>query len=101
MGPAAEFHGKMRFAVNAAPHGENPDHIAILFAEQRKRAFFSQPLYARAAVVLGGPFANLLFAFVLLTAVFFVAGEPYTPPTIAVQMDGPAAEPGARPVWHP
>ncbi len=77
-------------ATSATPSGEP------LSPEQRKRAFFSQPLYARAAVVLGGPFANLLFAFVLLTAVFFVAGEPYTPPTIAVQQEGPAAQAGLR-----
>lgn len=64
--------------------------------EQRKRAFFSQPLYARAAVVLGGPLANLIFAFVVLTAVFFIAGEPYTPTTVAVQADGPAAKAGLR-----
>ena len=62
----------------------------------RKRAFFSQPLYARAAVVLGGPAANLLFAFLLLTGVFFFAGEPYTPTTVAVQVDGPAAKAGLR-----
>ena len=62
----------------------------------RRRAFFSQPLYARAAVVLGGPLANLIFAFVLLTAVFYIAGEPYTPTTVAVQADGPAAKAGLR-----
>jgi regulator of sigma E protease len=64
--------------------------------EQRRRAFFSQPLYARAAVVLGGPLANLIFAFVLLTAVFYVAGEPYTPATVAVQVEGPAAKAGLQ-----
>ena len=67
-----------------------------LSATDRKRAFFSQPLYARAAVVLGGPAANLLFAFLLLTGVFFFAGEPYTPATVAVQVDGPAAKAGLR-----
>ena len=40
--------------------------------------------------------SNLLFAFVLLTAVFFFAGEPYSPPTVAVQADGPAAKAGLR-----
>jgi len=67
-----------------------------LSPEQQRKAFFSQPLYARAAVVLGGPAANLLFAFVLLTAVFFFAGEPYSPATVAVQTDGPAARAGLR-----
>jgi regulator of sigma E protease len=67
-----------------------------LSADQKKRAFFTQPLYARAAVVLGGPAANLLFAVVLLTGVFYAAGEPYSPATVAVQADGPAAKAGLR-----
>src|SRR5476649_554072 len=65
-----------------------------LSSEQEKRAFFTQPLYARAAVVLGGPAANLLFAILLLTGVFYVAGEPYSPSIVAVQANGPAAKAG-------
>lgn len=67
-----------------------------LSEEQKRGAFFSKPLYARAAVVLGGPAANLLFAVVVLTIVFLVAGEPYSPATVAVQVDGPAAKAGLR-----
>lgn len=67
-----------------------------LSADQRRHAFFNQPLYARAAVVLGGPVANLLFAVVLLTGVFYVAGEPYSPPVVAVQPGSPAAKAGLR-----
>jgi regulator of sigma E protease len=67
-----------------------------LSADQQRRAFFTQPLYARAAVVLGGPLANLLFALLLLTAVFYVAGEPYSPAIVAVQIEGPAAQAGLR-----
>lgn len=67
-----------------------------LSPSDRRRAFFSQPLYSRAAVVLGGPAANLIFAFLLLTAVFFFAGEPYSPATVAVQESGPAAKAGLR-----
>ena len=77
-------------ATSATPSDEP------LSPEQRKRAFFTQPLYARAAVVLGGPLANLLFAVVLLTAVFFVAGEPYTPTHGRGAGDGPAAKAGLR-----
>lgn len=69
---------------------------APLSPSDRRRAFFSQPLLARAAVVLGGPAANLIFAFLLLTAVFYFAGEPYSPATVAVQADGPAARAGLR-----
>jgi regulator of sigma E protease len=64
--------------------------------DQRRRAFFTQPLYARAAVVLGGPAANLIFAVLLLTGVFYAAGEPYSPAIVAVQPDGPAAKAGLR-----
>jgi regulator of sigma E protease len=77
-------------ASSATPSGES------LSPEQERRAFFTQPLYARAAVVLGGPAANLLFAVVLLTGVFYVAGEPYSPSIVAVQLDGPAAKAGLR-----
>jgi regulator of sigma E protease len=72
------------------------DAAAALPPEQARGAFFSKPLYARAAVVLGGPAANLLFAFLVLTVVFFIAGEPYSPATVAVQVDGPAARAGLR-----
>ncbi|HYD06248.1 MAG TPA: RIP metalloprotease RseP [Reyranella sp.] len=75
----------------SATHEDRP-----LPADQRRRAFFTQPLYARAAVVLGGPMANLLFAILLLTGVFYIAGEPYSPAIVAVQPDGPAAKAGLR-----
>jgi len=75
----------------SATHGDQP-----LTPEQRKRAFFAQPLYARAAVVLGGPMANLLFAGLLLTGVFYFGGEPYSPPILAVHADGPAARAGLK-----
>src|SRR4029453_3690502 len=42
-----------------------------LSPEQGRRPFFAQPLHARAAVVLGGPAANIVFAFALLTAIFY------------------------------
>src|ERR1700761_9378420 len=39
----------------SAPHDGQ-----ALSPDLRKKAFFTQPIYARAAVVLGGPAANLL-----------------------------------------
>jgi regulator of sigma E protease len=69
---------------------------APLAPEQRRKAFFAAPLHARAAVVLGGPVSNLVFAFVLLTGVFYIAGEPYSPATVAIQPEGPAGKAGLR-----
>lgn len=92
---AVPLGGYVKFLGDSDPTSALPSDKPLT-NEQRKRAFFSQPLYARAAVVLGGPLANLIFAFVVLTAVFFIAGEPYTPTTVAVQADGPAAKAGLR-----
>src|SRR5215510_13244388 len=87
--------GYVKFLGDSDASSATPTDEA-LSAEQRRRAFFTQPLHARAAVVLGGPLANLLFAFILLTGVFFVAGEPYSPPIVAVGAEGPAAQAGLR-----
>lgn len=48
---------------------------AVLLREFNRRAFPSQPLRRRFAIVLAGPAANLLFA-PLLTAVTFMVGFP-------------------------
>ncbi|KWT85196.1 MULTISPECIES: RIP metalloprotease RseP [unclassified Variovorax] len=44
-------------------------------AEERHRAFNTQPLRSRAAIVAAGPFANLLLAVVLYTAVNWIGVE--------------------------
>src|ERR1700761_433404 len=96
-----------RWKVSAVPLGgyvkflgdsdaTSATHDGGLSADQQRQAFFTQPLYARAAVVLGGPVANLIFAILLLTGVFYAAGEPYSPAIVAVQEDGPAAKAGLK-----
>ena len=67
--------GYVKFLGDNDATSATPSDVA-LSDEQKRGAFFSQPLYARAAVVLGGPVANLLFAVVVLATVFFIAGEP-------------------------
>lgn len=87
--------GYVKFLGDSDETSATPSNVP-LSPEQARGAFHAQPLYARAAVVLGGPAANLLFAFVVLTIVFLVAGEPYSPATVAVQVNGPAAKAGLR-----
>ncbi len=87
--------GYVKFLGDSDETSTTPSGIPLT-DEQRRGSFFAQPLYARAAVVLGGPVANLLFAFVVLTTVFLVAGEPYSPATVGVRADGPAARAGLR-----
>ncbi len=87
--------GFVKFLGDSDPSSATPTDQPMS-PDLKRRAFFAQPLYARAAVVLGGPAANLLFAVLLLTGVFYVAGEPYSPSVIAVQEKGPAAAAGLR-----
>jgi regulator of sigma E protease len=88
--------GYVKFLGDSDPASATHDGQAALSADQRKKAFFTQPLYARAAVVLGGPAANLIFAILLLTGVFYAAGEPYSPAIVAVREGGPAAKAGLK-----
>ena len=60
------------------------------------RAFPSQPLWRRIAIVLAGPLANILFAPILLTIVFMI-GIPVTLPVIGqILPDKPGAAAGLR-----
>jgi regulator of sigma E protease len=80
--------GYVKFLGDSDAASATHEEGAALPADMKRHAFFTQPLYARAAVVLGGPAANLIFAVALLTGVFYVAGEPYSPPTVGVQANG-------------
>src|SRR5262249_20088912 len=78
-------------ATSATP-SEQP-----LSPDQQRRAFFTQPLYARAAVVFGGPLANLLFALRLPPGCSMAGGEPSPPPVAAVKPAAPPPRAGLRP----
>src|ERR1700730_5719815 len=56
-------------ATSATPSAEP------LAPEQQRRAFFNQPLYARAAVVLGGPLAHLVFPLPLAARLILLRGR--------------------------
>ncbi len=63
--------------------------------------FESKSLPARIAIVVAGPFANVLFAVLALAALFWLHGERSTPPVVGyVEAGGPAditgIEPGDR-----
>jgi regulator of sigma E protease len=63
----------------------------------RERAFPSQSLAKRFAIVLAGPAANILFAPLLLTVVY-LHGVPYLKPVLGtVEQGTPAAAAGLRP----
>ncbi len=66
--------------------------------EEKKVAFFTQPLYKRAAIVFAGPAINYIFAIIVLSALFMFQGQPYMPPVAAKVVEPSAAfDAGIRP----
>lgn len=60
--------------------------------EERKVAFFTKPIWQRAAVVFAGPAINYIFAIILLAGIYVSYGQPVSPPTVAAIIGGSSAE---------
>lgn len=83
--------GETEYVVSAIPLGgfvkmigEDPDEV--LSAEDEAVAFQAKSLWQRTAIVLAGPVANLLFAFIAFTLVFGFYGARL--PTDAARVGG-------------
>jgi regulator of sigma E protease len=63
-----------------------------LTPEEKAVSFHHKSLLQRAAIVVAGPFANFLFAVVVLAGVYMAAGMPQTVPEVAEVQAGTAAE---------
>lgn len=59
---------------------------------ERSVAFFSKPVWKRAAVVFAGPGINYLFAIVVLSVLYMFVGRPITPPVVSGVEIGSAAD---------
>lgn len=68
------------------------DIVRPLTAEERKVAFYSQPVGRRAAIVFAGPAINFIFAILVLTGLYATFGQPVTPPIGAAVIVGSAAD---------
>ena len=97
--------GETEYAIGAIPAGGyvkitgmNPDEE--LPDEVRTRAYYAQPVWKRIVVIAAGPAVNLVLAFVLLFAYFFLIGaETGTSRVGSLERSYPAAavlEPGDR-----
>ncbi len=60
--------------------------------DERKVAFFSKPVWQRAAVVFAGPAINYIFAIMILAGLYITYGQPVSPPTAAAVIAGSSAE---------
>src|SRR5688572_15177824 len=66
-----------------------------LSAAARAQSFYHKRVGQRAAIVFAGPFVNYVFAVIVLTALFAIGGQSYTPAIVGqVTPDGPAAKAG-------
>ena len=63
------------------------------FTEKEKKvAFYTQSVSKRAAIVFAGPAINFIFAIIILTGMFAIQGQPYTPPVVSKLVVGSPAE---------
>lgn len=86
---------------SSAAHAEGVtegEQVRSFTDEEKKVAFFTQPLYKRAAIVFAGPAINYIFAIIVLSALFMFQGQPYMPPVAAKVVEPSAAfDAGVRP----
>ncbi|MCC6597383.1 MAG: RIP metalloprotease RseP [Alphaproteobacteria bacterium] len=85
MDPASAGHSE-----TVAEEGVEP--ARPMTPEERKKAFFSQPAWKRAAIVVAGPAINYLFAILILSFLFTFNGQPITPPSAAAIIGGSSAD---------
>lgn len=69
-----------------------PDLSREFTEEEKAVAFPFKRLHQRAAIVAAGPFANLIFAIVVLALLFMTVGQISTPPVVGGVSQGSAAE---------
>ena len=90
-----------RWKISAVPvggyvkmFGERPDPNAEsvpMSAADRAVSFASKPLRQRAFIVFAGPFANLLYAVIVMAGLFAILGQPFTPADVGEVDAGSAA----------
>lgn len=76
----------------------DPDLGRALTEEEKKVAFYTQPVAQRAAIVFAGPAINFIFAILIMAGMFMAQGQPYTPPVVGKLVAGsPAEKAGIKP----
>ncbi|MDD5587191.1 MAG: RIP metalloprotease RseP [Alphaproteobacteria bacterium] len=91
--------GYVKMFGDSDPASSGVDEKAADFTEDEKKvAFYTQKVSRRFAIVGAGPVGNYLFAIIVLTALFLIAGQPYTPPVVDTVMEKSVAlEAGLKP----
>lgn len=90
--------GYVKMYGDADPTSFAPDEkVGKMDQVQRAQAFHHKKLWQRAAIVFAGPAINYIFAVIVLTLLFAIAGQNTTPTQIgAIDPNGPAAQAGIQ-----
>ena len=82
---------------NVFSQAEQAEILKKYTKSDQKRLFTIKPLYQRALIVFGGPFANFLLAIVIFSCIYMFVGKDFTPAKIAqVSVDSPAEKAGLQ-----
>ncbi len=80
------------FGDSTAASTPDSDNIEKMSPEERAVSFHGKNLRQKALIVVAGPAANFLFAWVLLTLMFVFIGQTITKPIISEVVAGSAAD---------
>ena len=82
---------------NVFSQAEQAEILKKYNKSDQKRLLTIKPLYQRALIVFGGPFANFLLAIVIFSCIYMFVGKDFTPAKIAqVSVDSPAEKAGLQ-----
>lgn len=68
------------------------DSLKKMSVEEKSESLHSKPVSQRMAVSAAGPFANFLFAIIILSGLFMIKGEPFMPASVGGVVPGKIAE---------
>ena len=90
--------GYVKMFGDSDPSSATPDeNVKTMTEDEKKVAFYHQPVGKRAAIVVAGPLANYVFAIIVLAVLFAFNGQPYTAPVVdKIVEDGVAAKAGIK-----
>ena len=83
--------GYVKFAGDMNPASQASPEWLALPPEERAQTFQGKKVWQRFIIVFAGPAINFLFAIVVFAALFAIAGQPRTPPVVALVDPGSAA----------
>jgi regulator of sigma E protease len=88
---AVPLGGYVKMFGDADPASMPGEGLATMSAEDRAHSFHHKRLPQRAAVVAAGPIANFILAILLLSVIFVVKGQQFTPAEIGMVVPDSAA----------